>query len=76
MAATMMDGKALAAKVRASVAEDVRGLGHVGLATLLVGDDPASDVYIRLKQRPRRKQGSTRPTTVCPPTRRRTSSVP
>jgi methylenetetrahydrofolate dehydrogenase (NADP+)/methenyltetrahydrofolate cyclohydrolase len=50
MAATTMDGKALAAKVRAAVAADVRELGRVGLATILVGDDPASDVYIRLKQ--------------------------
>jgi methylenetetrahydrofolate dehydrogenase (NADP+)/methenyltetrahydrofolate cyclohydrolase len=51
MAATIMDGKALAAKVRARVAEDVQELGHVGLATILVGDDPASEVYIRLKQK-------------------------
>jgi methylenetetrahydrofolate dehydrogenase (NADP+) / methenyltetrahydrofolate cyclohydrolase len=46
-----MDGKALAAKVRAGVAEEVQGLGHVGLATILVGDDPASHVYINLKHR-------------------------
>jgi methylenetetrahydrofolate dehydrogenase (NADP+)/methenyltetrahydrofolate cyclohydrolase len=45
-----MDGKALAAKVRAGVAEDVRRVGHVGLATVLVGDDAASEIYIRLKQ--------------------------
>jgi methylenetetrahydrofolate dehydrogenase (NADP+)/methenyltetrahydrofolate cyclohydrolase len=57
MAATMMDGKALAAKVRASVAEDVGELGHVGLATILVGDDPASDVYIRLKQKAAKEAG-------------------
>ena len=48
--ATLMDGKALAARIRAGVAEEVAGLGHVGLATVLVGDDPASDVYIRGKQ--------------------------
>ena len=47
--ATLMDGKALAQKVRARVADDVRELGSVGLATVLVGDDPASDVYIRHK---------------------------
>jgi methylenetetrahydrofolate dehydrogenase (NADP+)/methenyltetrahydrofolate cyclohydrolase len=41
-----MDGKALAADVRAAVATDVAELGHVGLATILVGDDPASHVYI------------------------------
>jgi methylenetetrahydrofolate dehydrogenase (NADP+)/methenyltetrahydrofolate cyclohydrolase len=57
MAATMMDGKALAAKVRAGVAEDVRELGQVGLATILVGDDPASDIYIRLKQNAAKEAG-------------------
>jgi methylenetetrahydrofolate dehydrogenase (NADP+) / methenyltetrahydrofolate cyclohydrolase len=57
MTATLMDGKALAAKVRASVAEDARELGHVGLATILVGDDPASDVYIRLKQNAAKEAG-------------------
>jgi methylenetetrahydrofolate dehydrogenase (NADP+)/methenyltetrahydrofolate cyclohydrolase len=44
-----MDGRALAAKVRSRVAEDVRPLGRLGLATVLVGDDPASQTYIRLK---------------------------
>ena len=44
-----MDGKALAARVRAEVAGDVAQIGHIGLATVLVGDDPASDVYIRAK---------------------------
>jgi len=47
----MMDGKALAAKVRAEVAAEVAGLGSVGLTTVLVGDDPASHVYINLKQK-------------------------
>jgi methylenetetrahydrofolate dehydrogenase (NADP+)/methenyltetrahydrofolate cyclohydrolase len=51
MAATIIDGKALAAKVREEVAAEVAELGHVGLATVLVGDDPASDVYIRGKQK-------------------------
>ena len=45
-----MDGKALAARIRTGVAEEVAELGHVGLATVLVGDDPASDVYVRGKQ--------------------------
>jgi methylenetetrahydrofolate dehydrogenase (NADP+) / methenyltetrahydrofolate cyclohydrolase len=44
-----MDGKALAAKVRAQVQEEVAELGDLGLATVLVGDDPASQIYIRLK---------------------------
>jgi methylenetetrahydrofolate dehydrogenase (NADP+)/methenyltetrahydrofolate cyclohydrolase len=51
VAATLMDGTALAARVRAEVAEEVRGLGELGLATVLVGDDEASQVYIRLKHR-------------------------
>ena len=46
-----MDGKALAERVRNEVAADVAGLGPIGLATVLVGDDPASDVYIRLKHK-------------------------
>ena len=46
-----MDGKALAAEIRANVAHEVSELGHVGLATVLVGDDPASHVYISLKHK-------------------------
>lgn len=46
-----MDGKALAARVRADVARDVAALGHVCLATVLVGDDPASHVYIEAKHK-------------------------
>ena len=49
--ATVMDGKALAAEIRGDVAREVAELGHVGLATVLVGDDPASHVYISLKQK-------------------------
>lgn len=44
-----MDGAALAAIVRARVAEEVRELGRLGLATILVGDDPGSVVYIGRK---------------------------
>jgi methylenetetrahydrofolate dehydrogenase (NADP+)/methenyltetrahydrofolate cyclohydrolase len=46
-----MDGRALAAKVRAEVAADVEELGDLALATVLVGDDPASDIYIRGKHK-------------------------
>jgi methylenetetrahydrofolate dehydrogenase (NADP+)/methenyltetrahydrofolate cyclohydrolase len=46
-----MDGKALAERIRGEIAEEVRGLGEIGLATVLVGDDPASDIYIRLKHK-------------------------
>jgi methylenetetrahydrofolate dehydrogenase (NADP+)/methenyltetrahydrofolate cyclohydrolase len=51
MPATLMKGKPLAERIRAEVAEEVRKLGHIGLVTVLVGDDPASDVYIRLKHK-------------------------
>jgi len=57
MPAQLIDGKALAAKVREEVAAEVEGLGHVGLATVLVGDDPASHVYINLKQKHARDAG-------------------
>jgi len=46
-----MDGAGLAARLREEVKQEVAELGHVGLATVLVGDDPASDVYIRLKHK-------------------------
>jgi methylenetetrahydrofolate dehydrogenase (NADP+)/methenyltetrahydrofolate cyclohydrolase len=46
-----LDGRALAQRIRATVAEEVRALGGVGLATVLVGDDAASDIYIRLKHK-------------------------
>jgi len=56
MAAAIIDGSAVAARVRAEVAEAVArrvaaGLPAPGLATILVGDDPASGVYIGGKQR-------------------------
>jgi len=46
-----MDGAGLAARLREEVKQEVAELGQVGLATVLVGDDPASDVYIRLKHK-------------------------
>ena len=57
MPAQLIDGRALAAKVREEVAAEVEELGRVGLATVLVGDDPASHVYINLKQRHAREAG-------------------
>ena len=45
-----MDGKALAERIRGEVADQVKELGEVGLTTILVGDDPASDIYVRRKQ--------------------------
>ncbi len=46
-----MDGAALAARLRREIKEEVAELGRVGLATVLVGDDAASEVYIRHKHR-------------------------
>jgi methylenetetrahydrofolate dehydrogenase (NADP+) / methenyltetrahydrofolate cyclohydrolase len=56
MPATIIDGKAIAARVRGEVAEDVRAFTEQtdrppGLATVLVGEDPASAVYVGGKQR-------------------------
>src|ERR1019366_2625028 len=56
MSATLIDGKAIAARVRAEVASEVEAFtadtGRApGLATVLVGDDPASAVYVGGKQR-------------------------
>jgi methylenetetrahydrofolate dehydrogenase (NADP+)/methenyltetrahydrofolate cyclohydrolase len=51
MSATLIKGKPIAERIRAQVAADVAAIGHLGLVTVLVGDDPASDVYIRLKHK-------------------------
>lgn len=52
MGALILDGKAVAALVRAEVAEQVAGLSYQpGLATVLVGDDPGSHAYVRGKRR-------------------------
>jgi methylenetetrahydrofolate dehydrogenase (NADP+)/methenyltetrahydrofolate cyclohydrolase len=53
MAAKILDGKALAARLRAALGEEARALGargvQPGLAVVLVGDDPASQLYVRSK---------------------------
>ncbi len=50
MTAVRMDGKALAEKLRAQIAEEVTAFGDtVCLATVLVGDDPASHIYVSKK---------------------------
>jgi methylenetetrahydrofolate dehydrogenase (NADP+)/methenyltetrahydrofolate cyclohydrolase len=52
VSATIIDGKAVAARVRAQVAERVGAMRVApGLATVLVGDDPASAIYVRSKRR-------------------------
>jgi methylenetetrahydrofolate dehydrogenase (NADP+)/methenyltetrahydrofolate cyclohydrolase len=62
MSATIIDGKAVAARVRAEVAGEVAELRErtgraPGLATILVGDDPASEVYVRNKRKACREAG-------------------
>jgi methylenetetrahydrofolate dehydrogenase (NADP+)/methenyltetrahydrofolate cyclohydrolase len=53
--ARILDGKAVAARIRAEVAEGVAELKERGvpvrLDVVLVGDDPASATYVRMKQR-------------------------
>ena len=52
MSAVIMDGKALAEKVKAQIREKVSKLRRQpGLAVILVGDNPASQVYVRNKER-------------------------
>lgn len=55
MAAEVIDGKAIAAEVRAEVKERASALASSGvtpgLATVLVGEDPASKVYVSAKQK-------------------------
>ncbi|NIX75261.1 bifunctional methylenetetrahydrofolate dehydrogenase/methenyltetrahydrofolate cyclohydrolase FolD [Microvirga terricola] len=55
MSATIIDGKAYATGLRARIAEAVSGLSHrgvvPGLAVVLVGEDPASQIYVRNKAR-------------------------
>ena len=54
----IIDGKQVAAEVRARVAAEVAELGfRPGLATVLVGDDPASQVYVRNKRRQTEEAG-------------------
>jgi len=55
--ATPIRGKPIADRIRAQVAEEVRRLDHVGLVTVLVGDDPASEIYIGLKQKASKAAG-------------------
>jgi methylenetetrahydrofolate dehydrogenase (NADP+)/methenyltetrahydrofolate cyclohydrolase len=46
-----MEGPPLAERIRAQVAQDVRELGAIGLATVQVGEDEASAIYLRLKHK-------------------------
>ncbi|WP_456373601.1 tetrahydrofolate dehydrogenase/cyclohydrolase catalytic domain-containing protein, partial [Thiolapillus sp.] len=56
MSANILDGKAIAADLRSHIATEVKALvakGYrpPGLAVILVGNNPASQVYVRNKQK-------------------------
>ncbi len=62
MSAKLIDGRALSEEIRAEVAEGVkevtRKLGRPpGLSVVLVGEDPASKIYVRNKERASKKLG-------------------
>ncbi|HEY8638616.1 MAG TPA: tetrahydrofolate dehydrogenase/cyclohydrolase catalytic domain-containing protein, partial [Solirubrobacteraceae bacterium] len=62
MAASIIDGRAVAARVRAKVAEGAAAFAErhgrpPGLATVLIGDDPASAVYVGGKHRSSEEAG-------------------
>jgi methylenetetrahydrofolate dehydrogenase (NADP+)/methenyltetrahydrofolate cyclohydrolase len=61
LSAQILSGKEVAAVVRSRVADRVAALKErgksVGLATVLVGEDPASEVYVRSKHRAAEKAG-------------------
>ena len=55
MSAVRMDGKALSAKVRSSILAETEQLKQQGitpgLAVIIVGNDPASEIYVRNKEK-------------------------
>lgn len=58
MGAEILDGRGIAGRVRAAVATQVAGLTfRPGLAVVLVGDDPASAVYVRNKDQAAQSAG-------------------
>jgi len=66
-AARIIDGKAVAANLRADLAVRVAALRYQpGLAVVLVGDDPASAVYVRSKDRAAREAGIAAHTFILP----------
>src|ERR1700761_5934749 len=62
MTAAIIDGKAIAAELRARIAEEVARVRREhqlvpGLAVVLVGHDPASEVYVRSKHKQTQEAG-------------------
>jgi methylenetetrahydrofolate dehydrogenase (NADP+)/methenyltetrahydrofolate cyclohydrolase len=68
MTAAILDGRAIAARVRARVAAEARAAGLVpGLTVVIVGDDPASRVYVRNKAKAAAAAGFREATIALPP---------
>ncbi len=69
MIARILDGKALAERMRADIAAKIATLPYrPGLAVVIVGDDPASAVYVRNKERAARESGIAARTIALPAT--------
>ena len=55
MSAKILDGKILSAEIKASVSQRTEALKHrgvtPGLAVILAGNDPASEIYVRNKEK-------------------------
>ena len=70
--AQIIDGKAVSRAVRARVAQETLALKEQGvtpgLAVILVGEDPASQVYVRNKEKACAEVGFTAKNTRCPQT--------
>ncbi len=75
MSARILDGKATAAKIKADLADRVKALaarGIVpGLGTILVGEDPGSQIYVAGKHRDCAEVGIAPSVRTCRPTRAR-----
>lgn len=69
--AVRIDGKAVAASVRSNVAQEVTKLKEQGItpgmAVVIVGDDPASRIYVNNKKRPVPKLASIQKNMLFPP---------
>ncbi|HRP08458.1 MAG TPA: bifunctional 5,10-methylenetetrahydrofolate dehydrogenase/5,10-methenyltetrahydrofolate cyclohydrolase [Gemmatimonadales bacterium] len=76
MSARILDGKALAAEIRAEIAESVAKMRHrgvvPGLAVVLVGEDPPSQMYVRSKGKATVEAGMHSETIVLPESTRST----
>ncbi|MCD6216238.1 bifunctional methylenetetrahydrofolate dehydrogenase/methenyltetrahydrofolate cyclohydrolase FolD [bacterium] len=60
MTAQILNGKSLAKKIRGEIKQKAAGIGNVrkpGLAAVLVGEDPASAIYVKSKEKTCKKLG-------------------